>query len=341
MSERESAKFYWLQLREEFFESDEIDWLEEQPNGPAQVLFYLKLCLKSLKTDGLLVRKVGQMLIPYDAEKLADFTRSDVNTVQCAIVNLKMCGLVEVLEDGTLFMSHLTNLIGSQSVGAMKRQQQRARQKEAKNVSLTNTRQVDDKCRDKCPPEYRDKRLETRREDMGGNSAPLDDYDLIADEVGSEFDVVEHLPPAAHEENFFDLEPTGRMDPDTMPTRGAPKVEPKPQAKPLGRVPNCPFEGIVQLYHETLPELPKTVMLTAKRRGWINARWRAVCMSEGITAQKEGLDVFKSYFELVRKSPFLMGMKPPGKGHSRTFRADLEWLMNESNFTKVVEGKYA
>lgn len=148
MSERESAKFYWLQLREEFFESDEIDWLEEQPNGPAQVLFYLKLCLKSLKTDGLLVRKVGQMLIPYDAEKLAVFTKTDVNTVQCAIVNLKMCGLVEVLEDGTLFLSHLTNLIGSQSVGAMKRQQQRARQKEAKNVSLTNTRQVDDKCRD-------------------------------------------------------------------------------------------------------------------------------------------------------------------------------------------------
>lgn len=100
MSDYDNTRYYWLQLREEFFESDEIDWLEEQPNGPAQVLFYLKLCLKSLKTNGLLVRRVGQMLIPYDAEKLADFTRSDVNTVQCAIVNLKMCGLVEVLEDG-------------------------------------------------------------------------------------------------------------------------------------------------------------------------------------------------------------------------------------------------
>ena len=103
MADYDNTRYYWLQLREEFFESDEIDWLEEQPNGPAQVLFYLKLCLKSLKTNGLLVRRVGQMLIPYDAEKLADFTRSDVNTVQCAIVNLKMCGLVEVLEDGTTF----------------------------------------------------------------------------------------------------------------------------------------------------------------------------------------------------------------------------------------------
>lgn len=314
MSERESAKFYWLQLREEFFESDEIDWLEEQPNGPAQVLFYLKLCLKSLKTDGLLVRKVGQMLIPYDAEKLAVFTKTDVNTVQCAIVNLKMCGLVEVLEDGTLFLSHLTNLIGSQSVGAMKRQQQRARQKEAKNVSLTNTRQVDDKCRDKCPPEYRDKRLETRREDMGGNSAPLDDYDLIADEVGSEFDVVEPLPgpPACNEE--------------------------KDQGS---RMPPCPYDRIVTLYHEILPELPRVATLTSKRRSWITARWRSVCTTEKVASQADGLDLFRGYFSLVRKSPFLMGLKQPGKGHSRTFKADLEWLMNESNFTKVVEGKYA
>ena len=314
MSERESAKFYWLQLREEFFESDEIDWLEEQPNGPAQVLFYLKLCLKSLKTDGLLVRKVGQMLIPYDAEKLAVFTKTDVNTVQCAIVNLKMCGLVEVLEDGTLFLSHLTNLIGSQSVGAMKRQQQRARQKEAKNVSLTNTRQVDDKCRDKCPPEYRDKRLETRREDMGGNSAPLDDYDLIADEVGSEFDVVE--PPPG---------PTGCN-------------EEKDQGS---RMPPCPYDRIVPLYHEILPELPRVATLTSKRRSWITARWRSVCTTEKVASQADGLDLFRGYFSLVRKSPFLMGLKQPGKGHSRTFKADLEWLMNESNFTKVVEGKYA
>lgn len=314
MSERESAKFYWLQLREEFFESDEIDWLEEQPNGPAQVLFYLKLCLKSLKTDGLLVRKVGQMLIPYDAEKLAVFTKTDVNTVQCAIVNLKMCGLVEVLEDGTLFLSHLTNLIGSQSVGAMKRQQQRARQKEAKNVSLTNTRQVDDKCRDKCPPEYRDKRLETRREDKGGNSAPLDDYDLIADEVGSEFDVVEPPPepPACNEE--------------------------KDQGS---RMPPCPYDRIVTLYHEILPELPRVATLTSKRRSWITARWRSVCTTEKVASQADGLDLFRGYFSLVRKSPFLMGLKQPGKGHSRTFKADLEWLMNESNFTKVVEGKYA
>ena len=43
-------KFYWLQLKEDFFDEDSISWLEEQENGKEYSLFYLKLCLKSLKT---------------------------------------------------------------------------------------------------------------------------------------------------------------------------------------------------------------------------------------------------------------------------------------------------
>lgn len=149
---------------------------------------------------------------------------------------------------------------------------------------------------------------------MGDNSAPLDDYDLIADEVGSEFDVVEPPPepPACNEE--------------------------KDQGS---RMPPCPYDRIVTLYHEILPELPRVATLTSKRRSWITARWRSVCTTEKVASQADGLDLFRGYFSLVRKSPFLMGLKQPGKGHSRTFKADLEWLMNESNFTKVVEGKYA
>ena len=33
MSNYDSTKFYWLQLKEDFFDEDAIDWLEEQPNG--------------------------------------------------------------------------------------------------------------------------------------------------------------------------------------------------------------------------------------------------------------------------------------------------------------------
>ena len=43
MAKYDATKFYWLQLREDFFDEDAIDWLEEQPNGKEYSLFYLKL----------------------------------------------------------------------------------------------------------------------------------------------------------------------------------------------------------------------------------------------------------------------------------------------------------
>ena len=38
-------KYYWLKLKEDFFEEDTISWIEEQQNGKDYSLFYLKLCL--------------------------------------------------------------------------------------------------------------------------------------------------------------------------------------------------------------------------------------------------------------------------------------------------------
>ena len=32
-------KFYWLQIKEDFFEEDAIAWLEEQENGEKYYLF--------------------------------------------------------------------------------------------------------------------------------------------------------------------------------------------------------------------------------------------------------------------------------------------------------------
>ena len=120
------TKFYWLQLKEDFFENDAIEWLEEQkPNGRDYAYFYLKLCLKSLKSNGILIRKVGNVLIPYDNRKLAELTKIDFDTVTVAMELLKKIGLVTIFESGEIYINQLDNLIGSQSKGAFKKQQQR------------------------------------------------------------------------------------------------------------------------------------------------------------------------------------------------------------------------
>ena len=141
------TKFYWLQLKEDFFEDDAIEWLEEQqPNGRDYAYFYLKLCLKSLKTNGILIRTVGNILIPYDNKKLAELTKMDFDTVCVAMELLKQIGLIKILENGEIYMTQLENLIGSVSKGALKKQQQRL---------------LSGQTADKCPPkikiEFKDK----------------------------------------------------------------------------------------------------------------------------------------------------------------------------------------
>lgn len=127
MSTYNKAKFYWLQLREDFFDDDAISWLEEQqPKGKEYALFYLKLCLKSLKTNGILIRNVGNFLVPYDNKKLAELTKTDFDTVTIAMELFKKIGLIQILENGEIYLKQLENLIGSKSIGAFKKEQQRA-----------------------------------------------------------------------------------------------------------------------------------------------------------------------------------------------------------------------
>ena len=147
------TKFYWLQLKEDFFEDDAIQWLEEQkPNGRDYAYFYLKLCLKSLKSNGVLIRKVGNILIPYDNKKLAELTKMDFDTVTVAMELLKQIGLIQVLDQGQIYITQLDNLIGSVSKGALKKQQQRL---------LSG--QKGDKCPPKIKIEIKDKDKDINR----------------------------------------------------------------------------------------------------------------------------------------------------------------------------------
>ena len=141
MAKYDKTMFFWLQLKEDFFDEEAISWLEEQPNGKEYCLFYLKLCLKSLKTNGIMIRQVGQIYVPYDANKLAEMTRTDVDTVVVALELLKQIGLIKILENGEIYLPNVEQMIGSKSVGAFKREQQRRLQgrqtddKKATNVA--------------------------------------------------------------------------------------------------------------------------------------------------------------------------------------------------------------
>lgn len=127
MSDKQKKRYYWLKLKENFFEEDTIAWLEEQPNGKEHCLIYLKLCLKSLKTDGMLVRNVGNMIIPYDAETLAKITNSTVDTIKVAMDLFKKIGLIQIFNDGEIYLNQLNELVGSETESAKQKRLQRAK----------------------------------------------------------------------------------------------------------------------------------------------------------------------------------------------------------------------
>jgi hypothetical protein len=92
-----------------------------------------------------------------------------------------------------------------------------------------------------------------------------------------------------------------------------------------------PTNKIVGLYHDVLGQwLPKVAKVTPKRRGQIRQRW---------IQDMPNLPSWQAYFERVSRCPFLLG-QVPGREGQPPFRASIEWLTNETNYTKVIEGKY-
>lgn len=100
--------------------------------------------------------------------------------------------------------------------------------------------------------------------------------------------------------------------------------EPKPEKN------SVPFKKIVSLYHSILDQLPQVEKLTDVRKGLIRQRW---------TQDLQSLDEWENYFNYVKRSDFLMGRVAP-RDDRRPFRADLEWLIRPSNYTKIAEEKY-
>lgn len=135
MSDKQKKRYYWLKLKENFFEEDTIEWLEEQPNGKEYCLFYLKLCLKSLKTEGMLVRNVGNMMIPYDPESLAKLTNSSADTVKVAMDLFHKIGLIQIMDGGEIYLSQLNELVGSETEYAIQKRLQRAKEDNVQKLS--------------------------------------------------------------------------------------------------------------------------------------------------------------------------------------------------------------
>lgn len=155
----DNKRYYYLKLKENFFDSDEIKVLESLPNGIYYSNLLIKLYLKSLKFDGAL--KFNEF-IPYDENMIATITNLNVDVVRTGLKVLSSMKLIERLDDGTIYMISIQSFIGKSSSEADRKRLYREQIEEEK-IMLGQV------C-DKCPPDSgtnsdkRSREIETEKE---------------------------------------------------------------------------------------------------------------------------------------------------------------------------------
>ena len=128
-------KFYWLKLKTEFMEGEIVDFLMSQKNGANYVVLYQMLCVKTINTKGELSTQIGELIVPFDIEKIQrDLKWFDIDTVRVALELYKKLGLVYQQEDGILAIAGFEEMVGSETYWARIKRKERDVGNELDNV---------------------------------------------------------------------------------------------------------------------------------------------------------------------------------------------------------------
>ena len=119
-------RYYWLKLKRDFFKRHDIRVVEEMPNGKDYILFYMKLLLESVDHEGSL--RFSET-IPYNAQMLSIVTNTNPDIVEKAIQIFKELKMIEVLDDGTIYMAEVARMIDSAADTPAARKMRRFRER--------------------------------------------------------------------------------------------------------------------------------------------------------------------------------------------------------------------
>jgi predicted phage replisome organizer len=111
------------------------------PNGKDYVIFYLQLLCESLSHNGKL--RFNEE-VPYNEEMLSIITDTNIDIVRSAMKLFVQLKIIEIMDDQTIYMTKLQNMVGSTTIGAEKKKLQRN-----KSIELLEGGQKGDI----CPPE--------------------------------------------------------------------------------------------------------------------------------------------------------------------------------------------
>lgn len=108
------------------------------------------------------------------------------------------------------------------------------------------------------------------------------------------------------------------------------------------KLPTCPIDQIIAVYHEVLPNLPKVRLQTKDRAKAIRKVWEWVLTSTKTDGARraetaeQALSWLRSYFERATENDFLMG-RTPRSGEHANWQCDIDFLMTDRGMKQVIE----
>ncbi|QNR07775.1 DnaD domain protein [Macrococcoides canis] len=137
-----TKRYFWLKLKEDFFNQKEIKLLRKIAGGDTYTIIYLKLLLLSLKNDGKIY---FDGLTDEFSEEIALEIDESVENVQVTMQFLQQKGLIafDTEHQDEFELTNIASMIGSETEEARRKRKQRQRQRQSNNSgqSLDNVPQ--------------------------------------------------------------------------------------------------------------------------------------------------------------------------------------------------------
>lgn len=127
-------RYYWLKLHDDFFDTLRIKKLRRAEGGDTLALIYLKLLLKSMKSDGVLTfNGIEEDL----AEELALDLGEETANVRATLGFLEASGLMKRRRDGSAYFPEAVANTGSETAAAQRMRDSRMRRKSSSSSVTT------------------------------------------------------------------------------------------------------------------------------------------------------------------------------------------------------------
>lgn len=262
-------KYYWLKLKEDFFNNIRMKKLRRIAGGEIFTIIYLKMQLLSLQNEGALIYEGIEETF---TDEIALKIDEDPENVKLTCIFLQNCGLIEQTDGDTFVLTETVDCIGKESESAKRMRKLRG------NSEI--------------------KRLETSHCDasvtqMCENVRECDTEKEIEKEIEIERELeIENNNTTCYMSTSVDAQ----------------KITPA---------------DVVAIYHDICKSYPKVRAISESRKKAINARLR-----------NHSIEEVKEVFERAEHSAFLKG------NNQRNWSANFDWLMNDTNFCKVLDGNY-